>query len=147
MMETEYRTNEMSLLSVLPQIYGLVISCADLRAYGFTKSQLLVFSALAHCGRLRMTQIATYLSSSKEQATRAVAQLVDDGYVSREQGTDNRTMVYIHLTDKGRTLFDRWRMEFRSRLAARLDARLTPEEQETLAQSLWTLLGLLDKVV
>jgi len=146
-METEHRTAELPLLSVLPQIHGLVMSCADLRLYGFTKSQLLVFAALAHCGRLRMTQVAAYLSSSKEQATRAVAQLVDDGYVSREHGADNRTMVYIRLTDKGQDLLDRWRMELRSRLAARLDARLTPEEQEELAQSLHSLLSLLDKVV
>ena len=94
-----------------------------------------------------MAQVAAYLSSSKEQATRSVAQLVDDGYVAREQGADNRTMVYIQLTDKGRELLDRWRVEFRSRLAARLDARLTPGEQEELARSLYSLLCLLDKVV
>ena len=138
MTETEHRVAELPLLSVLPQIHGLVMSCADLRSYGFTKSQLIVFAALAHCGRLRMAQVAAYLSSSKEQAT---------GYVAREQGADNRTMVYIQLTDKGRELLDRWRVEFRSRLAARLDARLTPGEQEELARSLYSLLCLLDKVV
>ncbi len=147
MTETEHRVAELPLLSVLPQIHGLVMSCADLRSYGFTKSQLIVFAALAHCGRLRMAQVAAYLSSSKEQATRSVAQLVDDGYVAREQGADNRTMVYIQLTDKGLELLDRWRVEFRSRLAARLDARLTPGEQEELARSLYSLLCLLDKVV
>jgi len=145
--ETEHRTAELPLLSVLPQIHSLVMSCADLRSYGFTKSQLIIFAALAHSGRLRMTQVAVILSSSKEQATRTVAQLVDDGYVAREQGMDNRRMVYVRLTDKGQELLDRWCVEFRRRLAARLDARLAPGEQEELAQSLHSLLALLDKVV
>lgn len=147
MTEREQCAATLPLISVLPQIHGLVMSCANLRAYGFTKSQLIIFAALAHCGRLRMTQAAEYLSSSKEQATRAVAQLVEGGYVSREHGADNRTMVYIRLTDKGQEFMSRWRAEFLERLAARLDDRLTPEEQEELARSLHCLMGLLDKIV
>ncbi len=145
MSESEKHADVASMLSILPQLHGLVMSCADLKEHGFTKSQLLVFAALAHRGKLNMSRVASYLSSSKEQATRAVAQLVEEGYVYREHNEDNRTMVDIRLTDKGRVLLDGWRTDLLERLAARLDAGLTEAERGELAQSLRRVTELLDK--
>lgn len=146
-MTEETSIGEISLLTVLAQVYNLVLSCADLHGAGITKSQFLIFAALAYRKRLRMTQVAAFLSSSKEQATRAVAGLVDEGYVIRQQDPENRTIVYIVLSEQGRTLLHQWRLNLRQRLAARLEERLTGEEREELIGDIQSMLRILDKVV
>ena len=51
-----------------------------------------------------MKEAASYISSSKEQATRAVAPLVDKGLMERYTDSANRNYVHIQLTETGRML-------------------------------------------
>ena len=93
-----------------------------------------------------MTQIAKYISSSKEQATRAVSGLVDDDFVERQHDEENRTKIYIHLTKKGEQLLTKWRENHISQLCSILDKKLTADEQERLQEAARTLTQLLSKL-
>lgn len=146
-MGSEREEAELSLLTAMPRIRSLVLSCAELRESGFTKSQFMVFALLSRGERLRMSRLASYLSSSKEQATRTVAQLVEEGYVEREQDPDNRTLVYVRLADKGRELMSRWRSGIAQRIDARVEERLSVSEREELSDAVRSLSALLDKLL
>ena len=69
-----------------------------------TKTQILILFALSGGRSLNMSQLSSYLASSKEQATRAVSPLVKDEYVTRFRSDENRKMVYVKLTEKGNQL-------------------------------------------
>ena len=134
------------LLALLPLLYKQLLSSINLKEQGLTKSQSLVLLSLASNGTLHMSQIAKYISASKEQTTRVVAALVDEGYAVRTQDLSNRTKIYIQLTDKGHALIEKWRMELAVQMYARLDASLTEDEQAELQRAAYTLIRLLKKM-
>ena len=85
-------------------LQSVVLSCVDRKRFQFTRTQQSILTVLSMEGETTMKQIAKYIVSSQEQATRAVAPLVDAGYVERRTDPTNRTRVYIRLTDEGRDL-------------------------------------------
>jgi len=86
---------DFSLLKLMPMIQKVILSCWDREKYPYTKSQLTLIMALLHKDSLTMKEAASYISSSKEQATRAVAPLVDKGLMERYTDPANRN--YIHI--------------------------------------------------
>ena len=93
-----------------------------------------------------MTKVSEYISSSKEQATRAVSPLVDRELINRVERPDNRKHVYLELTDSGKELVTKLRGEMRERFKARVDSVLSPEEKEALLSSAETLTRVLTKL-
>ncbi|MBR6084640.1 MAG: MarR family transcriptional regulator [Spirochaetales bacterium] len=147
MPETTNTTEEIPLLSALPQLYSLIISCSNPKHFEITKSQLIVMVALSMHRMLTMSEVARYISSSREQATRTVESLVGSGFVERHPNPANRTHVYVSLTDSGRELMARCRSEFMIALSERLGSHLTEEETETLRESVLQIIRLLNKVI
>ena len=47
-----------------------------------------------------MSELARSINTSNEQATRAISQLVDIGFVTRSQNEQNHRIVNIDLTEK-----------------------------------------------
>ena len=95
---------------------------------------------------LTMTQIGEHIGASKEQATRAVAPLADEGLVRREVSPRNRTKVYVSLTEAGRALVQELVARCSQKLDERMRERLTAEEQEALRMHLSESAALLEKV-
>ena len=62
-------------------------------------------------GTLTMSQLASKINTSNEQATRAVAQLVDKGFVIRMQNPDNRRVINIRLTDEAMRFMEKMKNE------------------------------------
>lgn len=146
-METETITEERSpVFSLLPLLHRLVLTPRSHKEYGYTKMQLIIFNALAVHGALNMTQIADFIGASKEQATRAVAPMVDAGLVERTVPEENRTRVDIRLTDAGREFLRGYFCDAEARIRSRVDASLTPDERVRLREALDTAAGLLMKV-
>ncbi|MBS5449726.1 MAG: MarR family transcriptional regulator [Coriobacteriia bacterium] len=98
-----------------------------------TKSQLDVMMGLAVIGSMSMTQMSRHLAASKEQATRAVAPLVDEGLVARERQSANRRVVEISLTDKGRACLAEHDAQARTALKARLDEFAEKDRERLVA--------------
>ena len=78
------------LLLLLPLLSRFLTPPAHLSAR-LTKTQLLIVTALSYHESFHMSQLAAYLSFSKEQATRAAAPLVEAGLVERFAQSENRT--------------------------------------------------------
>ena len=137
---------ELPLLHLLPLTHRLFSLADSKKQYGLTKSQTLILVALFYRGTVCMSQIAAYLNSSKEQATRAVAGMVELGLIERYERPDNRTHVYVRLTDTGRDYVVRCCTELSRQVDEKLDAALTAEERSELKESLRTVIRLLDKI-
>ena len=69
-----------SILEVFPICQKLVMNSVNLKEPRLTKTQLHILLSLIGKPRLTMSQLAAYIASSKEQATRAVAPLVAVSY-------------------------------------------------------------------
>lgn len=146
----EHPEGEIPLLTLLPLTHKLVMSAVSesrFRESGFTKTQLLIITALSLRESLTMSQIAGFISSSKEQATRAVAPLADAGYVERFTLPDNRTKIHVRLTPSGQAFLEECQEQFHKNLLLRLDDALTEEEQAELRASIGAVIRILEKVV
>ena len=137
----------LSMLRALPLMHRLLRLIFVGERERFTKTQFYILITLYHQSPLTMTQIGEHIGASKEQATRAVAPLVDDGLVQREVSSRNRTKVYVSLTENGRTLVPELLEHCSEKLDAYLGERLTPQEQEALRIHLEESAALLEKAV
>lgn len=137
---------ELPLLATLPLIHRLVLSGGERNQVIHTKTQLFIFIILSLRGSLTMTEVAGYISSSREQATRAVAPLVDAGYVERYVDPGNRTRIHVRLTPAGRACWEERRENMYALIDQRLKASLSEEECRELEQAAATMIRLLKKI-
>lgn len=137
---------EISLLQLIPLCYRVLRMNHAKREHGLTKSQLMILTALHRRKELTMSQVADCISSSKEQATRAVSPLVEAGYVARTEDSGNRTHICVHLTEAGRTVLENLCAEIHTSLNERIDTALNAEEKAELNSALETMITLLSKV-
>lgn len=145
-MNGDYSGEEVPLLHLLPVIYRLIKLTDAHKQYGLTKTQTVMLIAIYYRESVTMGELAQYISSSKEQATRAVAALCDNGLVERFENPENRTHVYIRFTDKGREFMRQLSKMLRAQIDERLALSLTEDEIAALRQSVRTSIEILSRV-
>lgn len=141
-----YEEGEIPLLRLIPLISRIIGVSGKAKEFDLTKSQLMFMTALYYRGILNMTKVSEYISSSKEQATRAVAPLVDKGIVKRFEIEDNRTHVYTELTEDGKNMMIKLRDEMHEDIDRRLQKSLSEEEIRQLTEAVRTTVSLLAKI-
>lgn len=82
-----------------------------------------------------MSTIARELSVTVGTLTIAMNSLVKKGYVNRERGTEDRRVVYISLSEKGRKAY-RHHEEFHHQMINAILENLTQEETESLVEAM-----------
>ncbi len=145
MMTQNAEQDTLPILIAFPLYQRMVLSNFDWKHFDFTKTQLLIFLALLANSTMNMSQIATYISSSKEQATRAVAPLVEKGYVERVPDESNRTRVLVRLTDAGHAFLQQQKAHFKEKFAKKYEL-LSFQEQSELKSAIETTIRLLKKM-
>ena len=141
-------TTEPEILNTLVRIYPFckrLLLHTSWHTSAFTGTQRLVLLTSAVQGRLTMTHLAETIACSKEQATRAVAPLVESGYLQRIYDPENRTRVLIEITDQGRKLL-RDQHAASSQFLQQQCSVLTQEEQDQLRSALGTVYRLLGRI-
>ena len=101
----------MSMYEIYPRIRKSVLDTFDKKKYDITRTQQIIMLSLCIEGTLTMSQLASKINTSNEQATRAVAQLVDKGFVIRMQNPDNRRVINIRLTDEAMRFMEKMKNE------------------------------------
>ena len=91
-----------AMFELYPRGRKLIYKAFDKLEDNLTRTQQIILLALAVKDNLSMSQLASKICTSNEQATRAVTQLVDKGLVNRMQNKTNRRVVNISLTQKAR---------------------------------------------
>lgn len=94
---------------LLPKIIRLLAKreSNDLFKGKITLPQFMVLEFLYKEKRAMMSKIAEILSVTAPAATGIVDNLVRDGYIKREYNQDNRRIILIKLTSKGKNLIER----------------------------------------
>lgn len=82
-----------------------------------------------------MTSIARELSVTVGTLTIAMNSLVKKGYVERTRGKEDRRVVYISLSEKGRRAY-RHHARFHKEMIDSMTSGLSKEEMEALIRSL-----------
>lgn len=141
-----YGEDEVPLLTALPLFQRLAMSGFNGKHFRFTKTQFMIFSALALSESLTMSEVAEYISSSHEQATRSIAPLVTMGYVERFVNTDNRTKVHVRLTDAGRGFLTELSRDYYGTIKKRLDNSITEDDRQRLRDAVGTIIEIMRKI-
>ena len=129
-----------ALFEIFPICQKFLLNTIDIPSMDLTKTQILILFALSGGRSLNMSQLSSYLASSKEQATR-----VKDEYVTRFRSDENRKMVYVKLTEKGNQLILQEKALVKEYLSKRFES-LSKEDQELFHQSLSNILTILKKM-
>lgn len=146
-MENDTRTQcIMSMYEIYPLSRKLVFDTFDKKKYDITRTQQIIMLSLSVCGTLTMSQLASKINTSNEQATRAVAQLVDRGFIVRMQNPDNRRVINIKLTEEAQVFFNKMKNEILDDLISKF-ADIPDEEMEKLSHSLEQVSSVLKKVM
>ena len=140
------KEDEVLILEAMLHLRRLTLDGFKKKNFGFTKTQLMILAALYGRESLNMSQVAGYVSSSNEQTTRAVAPLVDAGYVERFIVPENRTKVHVRLTQEGVALVEKARANVYAELEKRLDSNVGTDEKTQLGQALGTAVQIMEKV-
>ena len=125
---------------------GLVMRPLLSHREGMTKTQLALMFVSEAEGPLAMSALSAKTGISKEQATRAVAPLVEQGFMQRMKDDDNRRLVLASITDQGRDFLERHRRRTDSDIEAQLNA-LTPEDRARLFAAAQTTVEVLGGIV
>lgn len=97
-------------------------------------------------GRLNITEIGEKLQIAKAQMTHLIDKLVDVGMVERQTGKDDRRMINIVLTGKGKTILEEQGSYIKSAFKETL-ACLTAEELKDISASLSKLREVFSKAL
>ncbi len=98
-----------------------------------TPSQFAVLEALYHVGPMCLSVLADKILKTSGNLTMVVGNLEKRGLVTRQQSRDDRRFVSAAITNKGKKLIARIFPEHATRITELMN-RLTPREQETLAE-------------
>ncbi len=100
-----------------------------------TNNDMHVIQAIGIGVPKNMSTIARELSVTVGTLTIAMNSLVKKGYVNRERGKEDRRVVYISLSEKGRKAYDHHE-QFHHQMIQQILEGLTAEETEALVKSL-----------
>ncbi|MFY9530310.1 MAG: MarR family transcriptional regulator [Candidatus Acidiferrales bacterium] len=111
---------------------------AQLESFGVTLGQFGVLEALLHLGPLFQRELGQKLLNSRGNITLVVDNLEKKGWVRRERQTDDRRMVRVSLTARGRGFVQRIFPEHVAFVVSEF-SRLNAGEQEDLRRLCRTL--------
>lgn len=135
-----------AIYDMYPLCRKFIFDTFDTKKHNLTSTQRMVLLSLSRNGILSMTQLAKKINTSNEQATRAVARLVERGLVQRNQNTENRRVVNINLTDNARELIESLYAEIHEELADKFK-NVSNEEVEATYNSALQLSEMLKRVL
>lgn len=134
-----------ALFEIFFSCQKVLLHSLDYREIKFSRHQFYTLLALGGRESMTMGQVAESLAASREQATRVVASLVEEGYVERFYDETNRKRVYVRLTLKGREFIEKEKNYVRGQLESRF-AQLSDAEMEEFLTCLSSLKAILKKV-
>ena len=109
-----------------------------------TNNDMHVIDAIGIGVKKNMSTVAAQLSVTIGSLTTAVNALVRKGYVNRERGIEDRRLVYIELSEKGKLAFMKHREFHQNMLSSMIDA-LSDHEVKLLTDALFKIQAWLDK--
>lgn len=130
------------LYEMYPLSRKLVFDTFNLKNSILTRTQQIILLALSLRKTLTMSQLAEKINTSNEQATRAVAQLVEMDFVERKQDTKNRRIINISLTDKAMNFLENTKNNIMDELLKKFE-RISDNEMLSFRQAVSQIINVL----
>ncbi len=134
-----------AIFEIFPICQKIILNSINTKNIDFTKTQLLILISLVGKEYLNMTEISTYIASSKEQTTRAVAPLVKEGYVERMIDKNNRKLVLIKLTSLGISFLDTEKEQLKYNMESHFN-KLSSADKIEFCSSVFKTLEILKRI-
>ena len=109
------------------------LTAEDIRRYGLTQAQFGALETLGHVGPLPLGELCKKQLVSGGNMTVVADNLEKEGLLERIHNQEDRRVVLVQLTKKGKKLFDEIFVQHAQRVAD-LASVLTEEEQEELGR-------------
>lgn len=140
------RTESINLMyEIYPISRKLVFDTFEGRKKDLTRTQQIIIMALSINKSLSMSQLAEKINTSNEQATRAVAQLVDKGFINRHQSPLNRRVINISLTEKALDFLEETKENIHDELVKKFDV-ISNDDMHKFYDSLLQIKKVLQKI-
>ena len=104
-----------------------------------------VLKVLSKRGELPMSVIGRRVCISKSNMTSLIDKLVENGLAERIPDENDRRVINIAITDKGKDMVGKWRRHSNSDIKIKLST-LSEEDQETFFESIENIKTILDKI-
>ena len=138
-MDDAYKMINQTLVSLINEIWELEEKAIITDEFkDLTNNDMHVIEAIGIGAPKNMSAIARELSVTVGTLTIAMNSLVKKGYVVRARGKEDRRIVYISLSDKGRRAYEH-HAEFHRQMIDSIKEELTPQELDILYQALTKL--------
>jgi DNA-binding MarR family transcriptional regulator len=134
-----------SVFQTVPVMYRWILR-PDATGLSPYTPKMSVLVAVKKNGPISMSAIAQQLSYSKQNLTKIVEQLVQEGFVERVTGQNDRRVLNISMTDKGLEFMAHRRAIFKNRLAEEL-SHLGHEELDYLFETFERVKAALPKML
>ena len=144
--KTEREQIAISLQSLLLNYNQCFNHFLDIRQYRLTKTQLMIILALSIHPGLTMGELSEKISTSREQASRAVTPLVNRQLISRNINQLNRRQINVALTAEGKKCLTHIKEVYHELLVSSFD-KLSDEELHTFFVSLKNVSQTLTKLM
>jgi MarR family 2-MHQ and catechol resistance regulon transcriptional repressor len=107
----------------------------DIAGFGVTQAQFGVLECIGHLGPMTLGELTKKMLVSGGNMTVVVNNLERDGYVKRMRDAEDRRVVRVRLSPKGKEFFDRIFVKH-AEFVRKTAFVLTPEEQKELGDLL-----------
>jgi DNA-binding MarR family transcriptional regulator len=106
--------------------------------------QFVCLWVISRMGKFKMSDLATYLALSYASATNLINRLVDSGLVTRYDDPDDRRVVIVELSNKGKEITSLIREKHLKKLMENCE-KISHEERDTMLKGLLTLTNVVKK--
>jgi DNA-binding MarR family transcriptional regulator len=130
---------------VIPLFFRTILRRGEGLTHNPMTNDFRVLSILGRHGTLPTSRIGDWLHVSKPNMTAIIDRLIEEGLVERQRGDEDRRVVNVALTEKGKEYLHSCHMEAREAVK-RILSSLSPEELDTLYSSLQSVRLILSKI-
>lgn len=132
-----------SLLNMIPVIHKKLIS--SLGVCGTTRQQFELLHFLSHQEGKSMSFYGEKMGISKPNLTVVADRLIDEGFMERDYSKEDRRVIILRLTQKGKDYVAEQKQIFKAEIAKRLKT-LQADDIIQLENSISNIIDILDKL-
>ena len=119
-----------NVLSLFQKLRKPVYEAFDEGSRRTTRTQQMILTVMDSGRTFSMSELASLINTSNEQATRAVSQLVSMGFIIRTQNETNHRIVNIRLSDEALDYMKEIRQSVEKKLTQRIFGTAKPDKKQ-----------------
>jgi MarR family transcriptional regulator, 2-MHQ and catechol-resistance regulon repressor len=134
-----------TIFVTMPMLFKTILHNPEALGHDPMSSEFRLVAVVSRHGSMAISRIADFLNVSKPNMTKLVDKLIEEGKIKRVSDLKDRRVTKIEITDVGVAYMENC-MDSAKHYAKKKLSALTPQELDTLYNSLDNLLKILNKM-